>query len=600
MRNFQHNYKSLLRILEQEYGSPLPQRAKFMLKEAIEGSKGQFRSAPSGKIELPAIVHPVGTAKFTIRYYAKEKTLSDDLETIICVALAHDLIEDISIDPYRLEAIAGAKVRKYVEDLTKPPAGIVGKDREQRNRDFLKQIINSGPSAIFVKICDNMHNLSYPSSTPLHILDKIIEKAERYYYPLAEEYLSGSDLKANYAELISEAKNFFRGQTAHERLKYGYDLKTAIVECINRSSGKVLELHDVVDILTKITKAPFITIWFCQKNKLHPVTKTKKIELVQKSNINLQEKATYLGSRTKIKEITSSKNISELFLIPMRTDSGRIFYVGVGFNKTNKRPKWLSLEALTMIVQFLTHRLIIAETERRSFLASIAARSGIQLDSKLAAQIGVKPAELNELESWRSYCQQAIAIVVHYINLSLMTKREEVPLRNLIRIEFRVKTVDSILQKMNRLERLSWPNFGCLEDIAGVRVVCPTLSGMKSIENILLSAEAKKNGIRLNTRIRKPYRDYRKNPTAKGYRGLHLVLEVDTHLGGGQIKTVPCEAQIRTMFQDTWAVLSHETGYNLAKDNEHRNRELMTISKILQKCENLAEKLTTKRDKIVN
>ena len=66
-----------------------------------------------------------------------------------------------------------------------------------------------------------------------------------------------------------------------------------------------------------------------------------------------------------------------------------------------------------------------------------------------------------------------MAVVSHAVNMILMRAGHSIPLAREIKIESRVKAVDSILLKMLST-RTAWPNYESIEDIAGVRVICPT------------------------------------------------------------------------------------------------------------------------------
>lgn len=98
-------------------------------------------------------------------------------------------------------------------------------------------------------------------------------------------------------------------------------------------------------------------------------------------------------------------------------------------------------------------------------------------------------------------------------------------------------TIDSILANLN--------------DVAGVRVICPYISDIYAVRDMLLAQG--------DVRLRRE-KDYIQNPKPNGYRSLHLVVEVPVYLSDSQ-QQVRVEIQIRTIAMDFWASLEHELHY---------------------------------------
>lgn len=592
------SYQSLVRVLEKEYQASLPSVIKVIFKEVYKHCQGHFRDAVSAENRLPVIVHPVGTARLAIKYYPKVKNIPDNLETVVCLALVHDLLEDTRIDGSLIEALAGTKVLSYAEVLTKPPSGIAGKSSEERNREFLEQIIEGGITPAFIKICDSMHNLSYPAATPLHILRKLIDKTENQYSLLLNKYPLGWELKADYLSVLSKAKENLKVRLVLEPESTEFTLESAIAECIETSNGKILELHDICEVLSRILKTGDVAIWHYTKDKEGGLGRV--VVAKEKSKLNsvkiteiFETPQNFTGNV--VSKLGLSLNCSTLYFVPMKVDPEVNLMVMVAFTAKNKPPKWLSLHSLTMLVHFLSHRLIVFEADRKSRLALAAANAGIRLDAQLAARVGVHPAQLSQLEHWRSHCQQATTIVTYLLNQFLMSEETKIPLKSLVKIESRVKTIDSILRKHLRYGENIWPEFEKLEDIAGVRVICPTKAGTQMIEKFLLSKRAVDIGVNIHSSFKEPKRDYVKNPTKSGYRAIHLILEIQTYLGDKDAQVVPCEVQLRTMFQNTWAEISHVTAYEDSSNGHNDyNRALKEMGKVLERCEELAEKLIDK------
>ena len=109
-------------------------------------------------------------------------------------------------------------------------------------------------------------------------------------------------------------------------------------------------------------------------------------------------------------------------------------------------------------------------------------------------------------------------------------------------VKSRIKSPQSIVGK---LEKKNLPvTFESmaqnLSDIAGVRVICPYISDIYKVRDILL----KQPDITLVEE-----KDYIKEPKESGYRSLHLVVEIPVYLSEATHK-VKVEIQLRTIAMD--------------------------------------------------
>jgi ppGpp synthetase/RelA/SpoT-type nucleotidyltranferase len=286
-----------------------------------------------------------------------------------------------------------------------------------------------------------------------------------------------------------------------------------------------------------------------------------------------------------------------VYVVPTRIDRDTTLLVVLGY-EPKELPSWVSLAFATMQIHFLAHRLVVSEADRRARLGAEAARLGLQLDADIAARIGVTAADLSHLHLWRTRCQQAILGVTHLTNFCLLANSAILPFAELIKVSSRVKAVDSILHKFLPPTKRIWPEYGQLEDIAGVRVICPTLSCLKIIEDFLVGQKAAAHGVRLHSTIVPSRRDYISSPTKSGYRAIHLILEVETYLGDEGVRNVPCEVQLRTTFQDVWAVISHATLYGADRKERRRHSDkLRDTALALEHSENLLEELISSEEK---
>lgn len=120
-------------------------------------------------------------------------------------------------------------------------------------------------------------------------------------------------------------------------------------------------------------------------------------------------------------------------------------------------------------------------------------------------------------------------------------------------IRTRLKSPDSIIEKMVRRGfELSLDSIEeNLNDIAGVRVVCPFSADVYMLADALLRQDD-------ITLVQK--KDYITAPKPNGYRSLHLIVTVPIFLAKEK-RIVKVEIQLRTISMDSWASLEHRLRY---------------------------------------
>lgn len=155
-------------------------------------------------------------------------------------------------------------------------------------------------------------------------------------------------------------------------------------------------------------------------------------------------------------------------------------------------------------------------------------------------------------------------------------------------VKSRIKSPESIAKKM-QLKGIPF-NFEAmvnnLDDIAGVRVICPYISDIYTVRDILL----KQPDI---TMVQE--KDYIKSPKESGYRSLHIVVEVPVYLSES-VHNVHVEIQLRTIAMDFWACLEHELRYKTTtKVPESVRRELYRVAETIamtdREMEEIADEL---------
>lgn len=120
-------------------------------------------------------------------------------------------------------------------------------------------------------------------------------------------------------------------------------------------------------------------------------------------------------------------------------------------------------------------------------------------------------------------------------------------------IKSRIKTPRSIIGKLKRrgYPISLQPMMENLNDIGGIRVICPFIEDIYTVADMLMRQDDL-------TLLEK--KDYIRSPKPNGYRSLHLILEVPIFLSEAT-KPVRIELQLRTIAMDFWASLEHQLRY---------------------------------------
>lgn len=114
--------------------------------------------------------------------------------------------------------------------------------------------------------------------------------------------------------------------------------------------------------------------------------------------------------------------------------------------------------------------------------------------------------------------------------------------------EGRVKEPPSVIRKCVR-KGCEFPD---LKDIIGLRIVCNNLKDISQVHEIIAK----------HPRVKKIEVDrWEHEPSNDGYRARHLIIDWPV-IVDHQEEIVHCEIQVRTLFQDAWAKLSHSDLYN--------------------------------------
>ena len=164
-----------------------------------------------------------------------------------------------------------------------------------------------------------------------------------------------------------------------------------------------------------------------------------------------------------------------------------------------------------------------------------------------------------EIQLWRSIlCPYELAVrelEVKFNHIIDECKENDVycPIEQ---VEGRVKSVSSILEKMQRkhipMERMEEE----LEDIAGVRIICQFEEDIETVASLIQKR---------SDMVIKSEKNYLKHIKQSGYRSYHLIIyyTVDTIKGP---KKLQAEIQIRTMAMNFWATIEHSLQYKYKGD----------------------------------
>ena len=145
----------------------------------------------------------------------------------------------------------------------------------------------------------------------------------------------------------------------------------------------------------------------------------------------------------------------------------------------------------------------------------------------------------------------------------------------------RVKTKESINKKLikKNIPQTYVALVDNLNDIAGVRVICPIEVDIDSVVNII------KRLPNINVIEEK---DYILNPKKSGYKAYHMIVETPVKINGETL-VMKVEIQIRTSAMDFWAEMEHEIRYK--SDKKISKIDSKKLTWYATKLEKLQEKI---------
>ena len=174
-----------------------------------------------------------------------------------------------------------------------------------------------------------------------------------------------------------------------------------------------------------------------------------------------------------------------------------------------------------------------------------------------------------EIQLWRSIlCPYELAVrelIVKFEHI-ISEHRENDLYSPIEQVSGRVKSVSSILEKMQRkhipMERMEEE----VEDIAGIRIICQFEEDIETVASLIQN--------RSDMTI-KSEKNYLKHVKQSGYRSLHLIIYYTVETLNGPRK-LQAEIQIRTMAMDFWATIEHSLQYKYKGDMPQHVAERLT------------------------
>ncbi|MBQ8305645.1 MAG: GTP pyrophosphokinase family protein [Blautia sp.] len=164
-----------------------------------------------------------------------------------------------------------------------------------------------------------------------------------------------------------------------------------------------------------------------------------------------------------------------------------------------------------------------------------------------------------EIQLWRNMlCPYELAVqelIVKFEHLIEEHRQKDLysPIES---VTGRVKSVSSILEKMQRkhipIERMEEE----VEDIAGVRIICQFEEDIGKVAALI----KKRSDMTV-----KSEKDYLRHIKQSGYRSYHLIIYYTVETTDGP-KKLQAEIQIRTMAMNFWATVEHSLQYKYKGD----------------------------------
>ena len=196
-----------------------------------------------------------------------------------------------------------------------------------------------------------------------------------------------------------------------------------------------------------------------------------------------------------------------------------------------------------------------------------------------------------EIQLWRSIlCPYELAVrelIVKFEHI-IEEHRQNDLYSPIEEVQGRVKSISSILEKLQRkhipIERMEEE----IEDIAGIRIICQFEEDIDTVASIIQN--------RSDMEI-KSEKNYLKHIKQSGYRSYHLIIYYTVETIDGP-KKLQAEIQIRTMAMNFWATIEHSLQYKYKGDMPPHVTE--RLSKAADAIISLDREMSSVRSEIVD
>lgn len=128
--------------------------------------------------------------------------------------------------------------------------------------------------------------------------------------------------------------------------------------------------------------------------------------------------------------------------------------------------------------------------------------------------------------------------------------------KKVVSINYRLKEIGSLTEKLFKTGVSEYELFEKIEDIAGVRIVCEYIGDVYELVEWLVNHPQFNLHSSIDDKISKP--------STEGYRGVHLTVRTSVFYQGATFNDILVEIQIRTAYQNSWAMKTHDLTYKRA------------------------------------
>ena len=199
------------------------------------------------------------------------------------------------------------------------------------------------------------------------------------------------------------------------------------------------------------------------------------------------------------------------------------------------------------------------------------------------------PKDITEI--WRYFINNNLPIyrrAMNYVKIELdnFLTDEIKNSAKIVDITGRVKSIDSIYEKVIRKNIYKFDVFTKFNDIAGVRCNCEYLDDVYEVLEYI-----KKNTLINIVDID----DKMEISNADGYRGVHVIVDVPVYYKEKEYKNIKVEIQLRTSFQNAWSMKTHSLTYKKEMIDDDIKTQMKQLSDILYE----ADKVSAEMKKII-